>query len=39
MVDAQDMPPSAWADEELRRIGNAEELDLASARADGSLRP
>jgi hypothetical protein len=30
---------TAWTDEELRRIGEATELELASARADGSLRP
>jgi hypothetical protein len=30
---------TAWTDEELSRIGHAEELRLASARTDGSLRP
>lgn len=30
---------SGWADEELQRIGGAEELRLASRRQDGSLRP
>ncbi len=30
---------TAWTDEELSRIGDAEELQLASARPDGSLRP
>ncbi|HXW35750.1 MAG TPA: DUF2255 family protein [Acidimicrobiales bacterium] len=29
---------SNWTDEELERIGNAEELQLASRREDGSLR-
>lgn len=29
----------AWSDTDLDRIGNAQELNLASARADGSLRP
>jgi hypothetical protein len=31
--------PTAWTDEQLARIGNAEELDLASRRPEGSLRP
>jgi Uncharacterized protein conserved in bacteria (DUF2255) len=30
---------SGWTGEELRRIGGAEELRLASRRQDGSLRP
>ena len=30
---------TTWTDEELRRIGEAEELQLASARPDGTLRP
>jgi hypothetical protein len=30
---------SGWSAEELRRIGSAEELRLASRRQDGSLRP
>ncbi len=30
---------AAWTDHELDRIGAAEELDLASARSDGTLRP
>ncbi len=30
---------TTWTEEELRRIGDAEELELASARTDGSLRP
>ncbi|MFK4730447.1 DUF2255 family protein [Agromyces mediolanus] len=30
---------SGWTDEELERIGAAEELQLASTRADGSVRP
>jgi hypothetical protein len=29
---------SAWASDELRKIGAAEELDLASVRRDGTLR-
>jgi hypothetical protein len=29
---------TAWTNDELKRIGNAEELRLASASADGSLR-
>jgi hypothetical protein len=28
-----------WAHDELSRIGDADELQLASARGDGSLRP
>jgi len=30
---------TAWTDEELTRIGQAEELQITSQRADGSLRP
>jgi hypothetical protein len=30
---------SAWTENELSRIGAAEELQIASRRADGSLRP
>jgi hypothetical protein len=30
---------TAWTDEELQRIGDAQELQLASARRDGSMRP
>jgi hypothetical protein len=30
---------TTWTDDELSRIGGAEELDLASVRPDGSLRP
>jgi hypothetical protein len=30
---------ATWTDEELRRIGNAAELQVASRRRDGSLRP
>lgn len=29
---------SGWTEDELRRIGAAEELELASRRADGTLR-
>jgi len=29
----------AWSDDELSRIGRAEELQVASTRPDGSLRP
>jgi hypothetical protein len=28
-----------WSDEELRRVGEAQELRLASARRDGTMRP
>jgi hypothetical protein len=28
-----------WTDEELQRVGDAQELQLASTRTDGSLRP
>jgi hypothetical protein len=30
---------TAWTDDELNRIGNAELLRIASARRDGSMRP
>ena len=30
---------TAWTDVELRRIGEAQELQLASERPDGTLRP
>ena len=30
---------TAWSDDELRRVGDAVELELASRRPDGSLRP
>jgi hypothetical protein len=30
---------TAWTDDELSRIGEAEELQVASYRADGTLRP
>lgn len=30
---------STWSDDELRRIGRAEELEVSSRRPDGSLRP
>jgi len=30
---------STWTDQELRRIGGAAELQIASRRPDGSLRP
>jgi hypothetical protein len=30
---------SAWSADELARIGRAEELELASRRPDGTLRP
>jgi hypothetical protein len=30
---------SAWTEDELTRVGDAEELQVASYRADGSLRP
>ncbi len=30
---------TAWTDDELSKIGEAEELQLASTRADGTLRP
>jgi hypothetical protein len=30
---------TVWTDEELRRVGEAEELQLASRRGDGTLRP
>lgn len=33
------MSESVWTDGELRGIGETEELQLASTRPDGSLRP
>jgi hypothetical protein len=30
---------TTWTDDELRSVGNAVELQLASIRADGTLRP
>ena len=30
---------TTWTDEELKRIGDAQELQLSSARPDGSMRP
>jgi hypothetical protein len=30
---------NTWTDEELERVGTAEELQLASVRKDGTLRP
>lgn len=30
---------TTWTDDELTRIGDAQELDLASERSDGTLRP
>ncbi len=30
---------TTWTNEELSRIGEAEELQLASARGEGTLRP
>lgn len=32
-------PAATWTDDELRRVGQAEELQLASRRGDGTLRP
>ena len=32
-------PTTTWTDDELARIGGAEELDVSSVRPDGSLRP
>jgi hypothetical protein len=34
-----DMPMTTWTNDELTRIGGAEELQLASLRLDGTLRP
>ena len=33
------MTTTSWNNEELSRIGEAEELQLASERRDGTLRP
>jgi hypothetical protein len=32
-------PAAAWTSDEMQRAGDAEELQLASRRPDGSLRP
>ena len=32
-------PSATWTADELRRVGAAEELQIASRRSDGSLRP
>jgi hypothetical protein len=37
MAEASDL--TAWPSHELERIGDAEEIQLASRRPDGSLRP
>ena len=37
MTNPKDAPITRWTDDELRRVGDAEELQLASARTDGSL--
>jgi hypothetical protein len=33
-----ELPMTAWTNDELNRIGNAEELEIASLRRDGTLR-
>jgi hypothetical protein len=33
------MPTTTWTSEELSRVGEAEELQIASTRKDGTLRP
>lgn len=33
------MTASKWSDDELARVGEAEELQVASTRSDGTLRP
>jgi hypothetical protein len=39
-VTADPAPPAGgWSGEELSRVGDAAELDLASRRTDGTLRP
>src|SRR6266545_839033 len=38
-IAGESLPVSAWTDDELVRLGRAEELHLASRRPDGSLRP
>jgi hypothetical protein len=37
MTDPTD--PTDWTEDELRRVGDAEELQVGSHRRDGSLRP
>src|SRR5271154_6335780 len=38
MPDATPQGQTTWTSEQLQQIGNAEELQLASARDDGTLR-
>ena len=39
MSDMNTQTEAGWSNEDLARIGRAEELQLASRRSDGSLRP
>ena len=36
---AQESTTTAWTDDELSKIGRAQELQIASLRPDGTLRP
>jgi hypothetical protein len=36
---SENQPKKLWSGDEIDRIGRAEELQLASRRSDGSLRP
>jgi hypothetical protein len=38
MFDKRGVPMTAWTSNELNKIGTAEELRIASLRADGTLR-
>jgi hypothetical protein len=37
-LSARSTPAGTWTDEELERIGSADELEIASRRGDGTLR-
>jgi hypothetical protein len=39
MTARAEVPMPAWTDDELDRIGGAEELEIASLRLDGTLGP
>jgi hypothetical protein len=34
-----DTPMTAWSEDDLTRLGGAEEIDISTRRRDGSLRP
>jgi hypothetical protein len=38
VIEVKETAMPSWTDEDLKRIGNAEELQIASHRPDGTLR-